>query len=162
MPRGTVRFGQKCVRSHAIDVAISNATCTLSGRFDSVVEFDDGTYGVIDFKTSSARGEHIPLYSRQLHAYAYALEHPAAGQLALTPITKLGLLVFEPGSFVHRPDQTAHLAGKLTWIEVPRDDGAFLEFLQQVVAVVAQPAPPEPAPGCTWCGYRRASRETNL
>ena len=127
-----------------------------------MVEFDDGTFGVIDFKTSSARGEHIPLYSRQLHAYAYALENPAPGQLALAPITRLGLLVFEPSNFVHLSEETANLAGKLTWIEMPRDDVAFLDFLRQVVSVLSQPRPPEPAVDCTWCGYRKASRETNL
>ncbi len=127
-----------------------------------VVEFDDGSYGVIDFKTSSTRAEHIPLYSRQLHAYAYALEHPAPGHLALGPITRLGLLIFEPGRFVHLAGETAHLSGPLTWVELPRDDAAFLDFLGQVVAVLAQPTPPEPAPDCPWCEYRAASRRHGL
>ena len=149
MPRGIVRFGQKWVRSHPIDVGLGSPTCYIAGRFDSVAEFDDGTYGVIDFKTSGARGDQLALYGRQLHAYAYALEHPAPGQLALAPISRLGLLVFEPGSFVHLPGETANLVGKLTWIDMPRDDAAFLNFLRQVVSLLSQPAPPEPASDCT-------------
>ena len=63
-----------------------------------MVSFDDGTYGVMDFKTSNPSSESAELYSRQLHAYAYALEHPAPGKLALSPVTKLGLLYFYPDS----------------------------------------------------------------
>ena len=36
------------------------------------------------------------MYSRQLHAYAYTLEHPAPDKLALSPVTELGLLYFYP------------------------------------------------------------------
>jgi len=162
MPPGAVRFGQKRVRSGPIDVGPDGAACTLSGRFDAVVELDGGGYAVIDFKTSSVRGAGIPLYSRQLHAYAYALEHPAPGAMGLAPVSHLGLLVFEPERFAHLPGAAAHLDGKLSWIELRRDDDAFLAFLRRVVAVLAQPEPPDPAPDCGWCRYRRESRENNL
>jgi hypothetical protein len=95
IPPGIVRFGQKWVRSCRIDVAVENGAGHLRGRLDTVVEFDK-TYGVIDFKTSTPRGDHLALYSRQLQAYAYALENPAPGAFGLAPVTKLGLLVFEP------------------------------------------------------------------
>jgi hypothetical protein len=162
LPGGTVRFGQKWVRSRPIHLPGQDATCYIRGRFDTVVAFDDGTYGVIDFKTSSRRGEHIPLYRRQLHAYAYALENPAPGSLGLGPISRLGLLIFEPSSYEHLPDQTAHLGGAVTWVPMERDDGTFLAFLGQVVSVLAQPAPPAPSPDCPWCQYRAASRRTGL
>ena len=162
LPGGVVSFGQRWVCSQPIDAGVEGATCYIKGRFDSVVAFDDGSYGVIDFKTSSAQGAQIRLYSRQLHAYAYALENPAPGQFALAPITKLGLLVFEPNSFAHLPEGTANLLGTLTWIELPRDDAAFLKFLRQVASVLALPEPPPPSPVCPWCGYRQASRENGL
>ena len=38
----------------------------------------------------------IKKYSRQLHAYALALEKAAEGKPALSPITKIGLFVVEP------------------------------------------------------------------
>jgi len=53
-------------------------------------------YGVIDFKASNPSTDSARMYSRQLHAYAYALEHPAPGKLSLSPVTKLGLLYFYP------------------------------------------------------------------
>lgn len=58
-------------------MAPSAPAAFISGRFDIVVSFDDGTYGVIDFKTSNPSKDSALLYSRQLHAYAYALEHSA-------------------------------------------------------------------------------------
>src|SRR3989442_11556389 len=39
---------------------------------------------------------------RSLWAYTYAVEHPAPGKPAFSPVTALGLVVFEPDAFVHR------------------------------------------------------------
>ena len=73
-----------CVMQHADEWVVS-APIVLRGRptpyffrgkFDTTVLFDDHSVGVVDFKTSARKADHIPLYSRQLHAYAYALEHP--------------------------------------------------------------------------------------
>ena len=161
-PDGIIRAGQRWVRSRAIDLGLGSHTCCISGRLDALVEFDDGSYGVIDFKTSSVGGAHIPLYSRQLHAYAYALENPAPGQPVLGRVSRLGLLVFQPGGYVHHTDQTAGLTGEVKWVEIPRDDAAFFDFLRQVTEVLALPSPPEPSPGCPWCVYRRDSRESGL
>jgi len=162
MPNGRIRLGQKWVRSRPIPVGIGDRTYCISGRLDALIELEDNTWGVIDFKTSKARGPQIPLYSRQLHAYAYALENPARDPLPVGPVTRLGLLVFEPTSLVHNTDQTADLKGRLTWVEMRRDDAAFMDFLGQVVALVSQPEPPDPAPDCPWCAYRAASRAHNM
>ena len=94
LPSGIVNLGEKYVRSEAIKLPNHNATCYINGRFDIVLSFDDGSYGVIDFKTSNPSKDSANMYSRQLHAYAYALEHPAANDLALSPVTRLGLLYF--------------------------------------------------------------------
>lgn len=56
-------------------------------------------YGVIDFKTSSV-SKSLANYSRQLHAYAYALEYPSdASELLPGRVSHLGLVVYEPTSF---------------------------------------------------------------
>ena len=99
IPPGIVSHGEKHVKSKVIQLRNHDTTCYISGRFDIAVSFDDGTYGVIDFKTGNPNTESINLYIRQLHAYAYALEHPAPGKLALSPVTKLGLLYFSPEEF---------------------------------------------------------------
>ena len=87
LPEGSVQFGERWVTSDLISFPKRNASCFIKGKFDTVVEFSDGSFGVVDFKTSAAKPEHIEFYSRQLHAYAYALENPAPGSLRLSPIS---------------------------------------------------------------------------
>src|SRR5262249_35446734 len=111
------------------------------------------------------RDEHVPLYSRQLHAYAYCLEHPAAGKTLLRPVSRLGLLVFEPDGFLYPGNGAATgaaLTGPVSWVEVPRDDQAFLAFLTDVVRVPEQPQAPAPSPKGDWGRYRDASRRTGV
>ena len=136
LPAGVVEYGEKWVQSTPISFPGKKATCYIKGKFDTVVKFDDGSYGVIDFKTSERNAEHIPLYSRQLHAYAYALENATPGELSLSPISKLGLLVYEPRVFSTSDSSSASLEGGLVWIEVPRDNGKFLNFLERVVFIL--------------------------
>jgi len=162
MPSGVVEYSEKWVESRPISVPERSSSCFLRGKFDTVVKFDDGTYGVIDLKTSERKAEHVPLYSRQLHAYAIALENPAPGKLALGPISKLGLLVFDPAKFSNNGDGNAFLLGGLSWIEIPRNDNDFLRFLADVLSVLELPSPPGGSPSCEWCQYRDTSRRTSL
>jgi hypothetical protein len=106
----------------------------------------------VDFKTCDRNETHIPLYSRQLHAYTLALERAAPGRFALAPIRRLGLLVFEPRTFANN----GTLEGGLVWIEVERNDTAFFQFLKNVADVLGLPTPPESNPKCEWCRYREA------
>jgi len=153
LPPGTVSYGEKNVRSGIIQLPNHKATCYISGRFDIVVSFDDGTYGVIDFKTSNPESESANLYSRQLHAYAYALEHPATNALALSPVTKLGLLYFYPESVNQQSIERLSYEAEIAWIEIRKDEEDFLEFIDEVLNVLELPEAPECSPNCQWCGY---------
>jgi hypothetical protein len=118
-----------------------------------VLSFDDGSYGVVDFKTSKPSSESSNLYSRQLHAYAYALEHPAPRKLTLSPVTKLGLLYFYP-DHIHQDDiDELHYGAQIVWMEIQKDEQGFLEFIDEVMDVLEHPEPPEHSPTCQWCGY---------
>jgi hypothetical protein len=153
LPSGIVSLGEKQVTSEVIQLPNHEATCFISGRFDIVTSFDDGSYGVIDFKTSNPNSESADLYSRQLHAYAYALEHPAPGKLSLSPVTKLGLLYFYPSSVSqHNIDQLFYGAD-ITWVEIEKDEQGFLRFIDEVLDVLELPEAPEHSPNCQWCGY---------
>ena len=158
MPNGTIDYAGKRVESASILIKTLSTPCFIRGNFDTVVKFDDNSFGVIDFKTSQVKPEHVSNYARQLHAYAYALENPAEGKFGLKPISRLGLLMFEPSLFSSKVDGSASLVGNLTWVELPRDDNAFLDFLADVLLVLDQPAPPDSSPMCQWCKYREASR----
>ncbi len=162
LPKGVVKYADQWVESKPIAFPGHHSECYLRGKFDTVIEFEEGGYAVIDLKTSEAKNEHVSLYGRQLHAYAYALENAAPGGLALRPIKKLGLLVFEPTSFSQQREIKATLSGELTWVEIPRNDRGFLRFLGEVMDVLEQPNPPSGADTCEWCRYRDASRRTKL
>jgi hypothetical protein len=162
IPPGRVVYGDRWVESAPIAVPGHATTCFVKGKTDTLLQFDDGTYGVIDFKTSSARSEHVALYARQLMAYANALENPAPGALALKPVSHLGLIVFDPNLFTATSSTAASLSGGMHWIEIPRDDAAFLAFLGEVLTVLELPQPPGGSPSCEWCRYRDASRRTGL
>jgi len=115
------------------------------------------------FKVRSARNsEHIPLYARQLHAYACALEQAAQGRLALNPVRRLGLLVYEPDAFERQPAGACSLSGSLSWMEIPRENGGFMDFLEEVLEVLEQPAPPTGSASCPWCAHRDTARRTGL
>jgi RecB family exonuclease len=120
-----------------------------------VVSFDDGTYGVIDFKTGKPSRESANLYSPQLHAYAYALEHAAPGALALAPVTKLGLLYFYPDSINQQSIERLNYEAEITWIEIEKDEDTFLNFIDEVMGVLELPEAPKHYPNCQWCGYLR-------
>ena len=148
-----VSHGEKWVRSEPIKLPNHKSTCYISGRFDIVVSFHDGSYGVIDFKTSNPSKDSARMYSRQLHAYAYALEHPASGKLALSPVTKLGLLYFYPNNISQQSHERLHYGAEVVWVEVEKDEEGFLKFIDRVMDVLELPEAPEHSHSCQWCGY---------
>ncbi len=162
LPEGVVRFADQWVTSSTINVPGHHGTCFIRGKFDSVVEFSDGSYGVVDFKTTKPRTEHVGFYSRQLHAYAYALENPAPGSFALSPISRLGLLCVEPVLMDKSHTGQVALLGTVTWLEVPKDAGGFLTFVDRVLDLLEQPDLPDRGPNCEYCQYRDASRRTGF
>ncbi len=154
LPPGAVILGEKYVKSSIIQLPNHDDTCYISGRFDIVLSFDDGSYGVIDFKTGNPSKESANLYRRQLQAYAYALEHPAPRALALTPITKLGLLYFYPSRVNQHSLKRLSYTADITWIEVENNEQSFLRFIDDVLGLIESPEAPEYSPACQWCNYQ--------
>jgi hypothetical protein len=50
--------------------------------------------------------------------------------------------------------------GQVTWLECPKDDKTFLEFIDGVLEVLDAPAPPAAHPKCSFCNYRENARQT--
>ncbi len=161
LPTGVVRMGESWVESLPIAPPGSPIQVFFRGKYDTLLEFDDGSYGVVDFKTSDVKPENVPFYSRQLHAYAYALEHAAPRALSLAPITHLGLLTVEPDEMQVIDGKIAYL-GKVAWQPCPLDWEGFLDFTARVASVLAQPQPPDPGATCPYCAYRQSARQTGL
>lgn len=162
LPAGTVAFGEKQVESAPIHSMGSKSTCFIRGRFDCVVRFDDGSYGVIDFKTTSATSRHLSVYKWQLHSYAYALENPAPAKLNLAPVSRLGLLCVEPVDMLGLGEGGFAYKARPAWIDCPRNDEAFMEFIGEVLDVLDRSEPPQGSPTCGWCQYRDEARRNLL
>lgn len=162
LPAGVVKLREKWVKSVPITFPGTSSQCIIRGRLDAVVAFEDGTYGVIDYKTSDASEEKAAFYSRQLSAYAYALENPAPKALALAPITRLGLFIITPDRYETLPGGEAAFITKTSWLDIPRDDATFLALLNEVVNLLDQPFPPEAAEDCGLCNYRRDYHDAGI
>lgn len=160
LPEGKILMTGRWVTSELIPAADGFNACYIQGIFDTVVQFEDGSYGVVDFKTSEAKEEHIGFYGRQLQAYAFALAHPAPGKLHLRPVSKLGLLYFEPQHLDEAPPDRLSLIGPTKWVEIPQDENAFLDFIRRVGDLLSQPQPPAANPECAFCAYREQARNT--
>lgn len=159
LPSGIVKYREKFVKSAPISIPGAESQCYINGRFDAVIEFDDGSYCIVDYKTSEARDEHVAFYSRQLTAYAYSLENPAPNALGLSPVTRMGLFVVTPERFERTPSGEMIFVNRTTWMDVPRDDEAFLAFLGDVLAVLDAPTPPDPSETCGVCSYRATMKD---
>lgn len=162
LPAGIVKFREKWVKSVPISFPDISSQCVLKGRFDAIMAFNDGSYGIIDFKTSDASEEKAAFYSRQLSAYAYALENPAPGALSISPITRLGLFIITPHRFERLPTGEIAFVNKTTWMDVPRDDAIFLSLLREIVTLLDKSAPPDPAEDCGLCNYRKDYHEAGI
>jgi hypothetical protein len=158
LPPGKLDCGDQRVQCAPIRLPNVNCALEIRGKLDALVRFDDGSVAVVDFKTASVSGRNVETYTRQLSAYAYALENPAPGFLGLRPVRRLGLLIFEPQAFSSE-SRAASLSGSLHWQEIPVSHDAFLKFLREVATVLDLPVPPPPTEGCPWCEYRERARK---
>jgi hypothetical protein len=149
---GRVAFGDRWVRSGPILVPGHQRKLFLAGRFDTALAFDVGTFGIVDFKTTKPAEHHLGLYGRQLHAYTFAAENPAPGNLCLRQVSQMGLLCVEPTATMAVDGDVAY-RGIPHWVEIERDDVGFLAFLTGVLDILELSSPPEPAPDCTFCRY---------
>lgn len=160
LPEGKSIMSGRWVTSEPCGFGCHENTVFISGIFDTLVQFDDGAYGIVDFKTTKPSPGQVAFYSRQLHAYAFALEHPAPGKLSFQPIERLGLLCFDPSRMHEDPKATLSLSGPATWVECPLDKDGFIKFLVEVLNLLEQSEPPGANPDCQFCAYREASRTT--
>ena len=158
LPEGKIEFGSKWVQSRPFADRHTGNKCFIKGVTDTVLGFEDNTYGVIDFKTSSVKDQNVEKYSRQLHAYTLALENAADGKPSLKPISRIGLFVVEPEKFLKNSKQDFFFKNKVKWQEIPRDDIKFFKFLKEVVALLSEEKLPEAGHNCTHCKYVNDSK----
>jgi hypothetical protein len=149
MPPGVISQADRWVESAGLNIPGSSVVSEIHGSLDALIHCDDGSVGVVDFKTAALNADLLGTYSRQLHAYAFALEQPGSGPPL--QVSALGLLCFLPDAFT--TGHHAALTGQLKWLEIERDDTAFLRFLIEVAGILDEPEPPSASAECTWCGW---------
>lgn len=124
----------------------------IGGRLDLLVQFEDGSHGVIDVKMVDPKDENLVKFDKQLHAYKYALEHPTSGDPV--SITKMGLLVFPPTDI--KPNKGfVYYKAKPIWKDIPIDMEKFFKFTSEIEQLLEGSVPPS-TPSCGFCKYRSA------
>jgi hypothetical protein len=156
LPPGVLECSEQFLRSQDITVPGHDAACWISGKTDCIARFDDGTFGLIDFKTANPGDGHTALYIRQLWAYVYCMEHPAKDSPQLAPVTHMGLLCIQPETMqMLIGDKPACLLNATpVWKPRKADEDSFLRFVGRVLDVLEPPEPPESAAACQFCAYR--------
>ena len=142
---GIVEYGEVRIESKIFTFKDHRDTCYIKGRFDVVLKFDDGTYGVIDYKTGNPEGGATKSYARQLHSYAYALENPAPGSLKLAPVSMMGLLYFHPTAVSQRDLRVLSFDSDIHFINVEKNNEEYYRFIEDVLRLLESPQTPEPA-----------------
>jgi hypothetical protein len=149
----------EAVQSLPIQPVGCEAAAFIAGKIDTEVHFDDGTYGILDFKTTVPRNDTGPRYSRQLHGYCAAIENPAHGEKR--KISALGLVCFAPELYEQRElvlqesaDRIgASLLGSVSWIPVMQDREGFNTFIRMVLMCLQDADPPAAGARCDYCAY---------
>ena len=150
LPAGKVADLGGWVKSSFINVSGKPTKYAIRGKYDLLIEFADGTYGIIDCKFQAKDSDKTDLYQPQLEAYAFALEHPATG--AVKQVSLMGLLVWsllEPAGDVNKG---FGLKLKHTWRPIERNPAALETRLTDFITVVSS-AMPDSKDNCDMCNY---------
>jgi hypothetical protein len=156
LPEGKVADLGGWVKSSLIDVNGAASKYAIRGKYDLLIEFADGTFGIIDCKFQAKDSDKTGLYQPQLEAYAFALENPASG--APRKVSLMGLLVWsllEPAGDVNKG---FGLKLKHTWRPIERNPQALAERLTDFITVVSADMPAA-KDNCDMCNYLTQRRE---
>ena len=152
LPEGKIEFGSKWIQSRPFTDKNTGNKCYIKGVTDTV----------LGFKTSHVKDENVEKYSRQLHAYALALENAAEGKPSLSPITRIGLFVVQPSQFLKNENNEYLFKNIVKWQEIKRDDIKFFKFLKEVVGLLSQDQLPDPGHNCSHCKFIKDSKHFEL
>ena len=147
LPPGTLHNGG---RVQSAPHTIGGVDFTIRGSMDALLRFDNGSVGVVDFKSSTA-SQLGDAYRPQLAAYQWALSRPASGDPE--EVSVAGLLVFAPESMVDTEQGRAYLVST-TWSPLEIEDGWFENFLSRIAPLIQEPKEAPSKPDCEWCALR--------
>lgn len=145
------RWGQKVV-SAPIVVDGTETTWHIEGKYDAIVEFDEGSIAVLDCKvtTSELDDSKTELYWPQLEAYAFALENPASG--TSEKVSETGLLIWRIiGADTNHEDNFLFNA-QMQYLSAGRQQERFEKRIKEVINLIDGPIP-DSEDKCDNCRY---------
>lgn len=111
----------------------------LAGKPDLVVKFDDNTYGILDFKTTS-EDDKTQAYKHQLEAYAQIFQTPGATGVAETPklfpISYMGLIQFTPKDIFEHNDTNYKQNFNINHYQLKRDTDDFYNHITNLIDII--------------------------
>ena len=129
----------------------------LGGRPDVVIEFDDKSYGIIDFKTTNIKNDKAESYRYQLEAYRYIFSYPGSIKKGptpkLSPITHMGVLQFEPKSISESKENNCSLNLEMSYSKLEQDDKKFFTRIEMILDILELKDPPPVNENCTDCMF---------
>lgn len=156
IPEGKVVGKGGWVKSIPIPVNGNSSPFAIRGKYDLLMEFSDGTYGVIDCKFQGKDNDKSEFYSPQLEAYAFSLENPASD--APKKVSVLGLLVWSPKKPVGNPSDGFNLELNSSWFPIKRNPDALNSRLTEFITMVSGPTPVRDG-SCENCKFISERRE---
>jgi len=148
LPNGTIK---NAAGIRSVPFVHDGIELTVKGTLDAIIEFKDGTTGIIDYKSSIPQDSLGERYRPQLSAYNWALSNPAVGQAK--EISLMGLLIVCPESMQMTELGPAQLVST-TWIPVEYDHEWFIELMTHIAKIVKNPETAESNPYCEYCILR--------
>ena len=126
----------------------------LAGKPDLVVKFDDGTYGILDFKTTS-EDDKTQAYKHQLEAYAQIFEKPGATGVAKTPrlfpISYMGLMQFTPKEIFEHNDMNYKQNFNINHYKLKRNTEEFYVHVTSLIDIILEEKIPTFNNRCSIC-----------
>jgi hypothetical protein len=149
LPSGTVHSTGKMLESTPIVVNGEATPFTLGGKYDFLLQYEKGTYGIIDTKVVS-KGDKADFYWPQLAAYDYILSNPKSGDPRACET--LGLLVWEIRTVAPGEGEEYHVTFNSAYEPVEVNPPKFETFIGEVVSTLLGPLP-DPLDKCSNCSY---------
>ena len=138
------------VKSMPITYNSNPSPYAIRGKYDLLMEFEDGTYGVVDCKFQGKNNDKSDFYSPQLEAYAYALENPEKGKAF--PVSTMGLLVWKLNGITETTDGSHGFGIIERYVPVMRNQGEFNTLISDLIGVIEGEFP-DAGKDCDTCNY---------
>jgi len=138
-------------------VPLFNSSCLLNGTADEIIEFPDGSWFIIDYKTAAltdTQEKLRPLYSAQLNAYAYL-----ANKQFNKPILGLALVYLDPDyknlddeDILHRTKDHLFFGFNPTIVPIKLMAPEWVEDLcKSLFEMLSSDTPPRGKTNCSGC-----------